>query len=111
MALGPTQPLIEMSTRNLTGRKGRPARGADILTAICELIVYKMWEPRLLTTLWASTACYRDSFNLPLPLLLDLILRCLDSCNFTRSRQERTRQGFGTRITSRDNTLEINFQL
>jgi hypothetical protein len=22
-----------------------------------------MWEPRLLTTLWASTACYRDSFT------------------------------------------------
>jgi hypothetical protein len=21
-----------------------------------------MWEPRRLTTLWASTACYRDSF-------------------------------------------------
>jgi hypothetical protein len=24
-----------------------------------------MWEPRHLTTLWASTACYRDSFTLP----------------------------------------------
>jgi hypothetical protein len=24
-----------------------------------------MWEPRRLTTLWASTACYRDSFTLP----------------------------------------------
>jgi hypothetical protein len=23
-----------------------------------------MWEPRRLTTLWASTACYRDSFAL-----------------------------------------------
>jgi hypothetical protein len=23
----------------------------------------KMWEPRRLTTLWASTACYRDSFT------------------------------------------------
>jgi hypothetical protein len=22
-----------------------------------------MWEPRRLTSLWASTACYRDSFN------------------------------------------------
>jgi hypothetical protein len=28
-----------------------------------ESIVYKMWEPRRLTTLWASTACYRDSFT------------------------------------------------
>jgi hypothetical protein len=24
-----------------------------------------MWEPRHLTTLWAFTACYRDSFPLP----------------------------------------------
>jgi hypothetical protein len=24
-----------------------------------------MWEGRLLTTLWAFTACYRDSFTLP----------------------------------------------
>jgi hypothetical protein len=38
MALGSTQPLTEKSTRNLPGRKGRPARKADNLTAICELI-------------------------------------------------------------------------
>jgi hypothetical protein len=36
MALGLTQPLIEMSTRNTRGGKGRPAREADNLTAICE---------------------------------------------------------------------------
>jgi hypothetical protein len=36
MALGSTQPLTEMSTRNLPGGKGRPARGANNLTAICE---------------------------------------------------------------------------
>jgi hypothetical protein len=63
MALGSTRPLTEMSTRNLPGGKGRPARKADKLTAICEPIVYKMWEPRRLTTLWASTACYKDSFT------------------------------------------------
>jgi hypothetical protein len=39
MALGSTQPLTEMSTRNLSGGKGRPARKADNLTAICEPIV------------------------------------------------------------------------
>jgi hypothetical protein len=39
MALGSTQPLTEMSTRNLPGGKGLPARNADILTAICEPIV------------------------------------------------------------------------
>jgi hypothetical protein len=36
MALGSTQPLTEISTRNLSGGKGRPAREADNLTAICE---------------------------------------------------------------------------
>jgi hypothetical protein len=61
MALGSTQPLTEMNTRNRFGGKGRPARKADNLTAICELTVYKLWEPRRLTTLWASTACYKDS--------------------------------------------------
>jgi hypothetical protein len=55
---GLIQPLTEMSTRNLPGGKGRPARKADNLTAICEPIVLKMWEPRRVTTLWASTACY-----------------------------------------------------
>jgi hypothetical protein len=39
MALGSTQPLTEMSSRNLLGGKGRPARGADNLTVICEPIV------------------------------------------------------------------------
>jgi hypothetical protein len=51
MALDLTQPLTEMSTRNLSGGKGRPVRKAVILTAIFELIVYKMWEPRRLTSL------------------------------------------------------------
>jgi hypothetical protein len=39
MALGSTQPLTEMSTRNLPGGKVRLVRGADNLTAICEPIV------------------------------------------------------------------------
>jgi hypothetical protein len=41
MALGSTQPLTEMSTRNIPGSKGRPARKADNLTAICEPTVLK----------------------------------------------------------------------
>jgi hypothetical protein len=36
MALESTQPLSEMSTRNLPWGKGRPERKADNLTAICE---------------------------------------------------------------------------
>jgi hypothetical protein len=39
MALGSTQPLTEMSTRNLPGGKGGPALKADNLTAIYEPIV------------------------------------------------------------------------
>jgi hypothetical protein len=36
-----TQPLTEMSIRNLPGVKGRQAHKADNLTAICEPIVLK----------------------------------------------------------------------
>jgi hypothetical protein len=39
MALGSTQPLREMSTRNIPGGKKPPARRADNLAAICEPIV------------------------------------------------------------------------
>jgi hypothetical protein len=63
MALGSNQPLTEMCTRNLSGVLGLPARDADNLTAICEVIVQKIWKPRRLTTLWAFMACYCDSFT------------------------------------------------
>jgi hypothetical protein len=39
IALWSTQPLTEMSTKNLPGGKGRPARKADNLSTICEPIV------------------------------------------------------------------------
>jgi hypothetical protein len=39
MALGSTQPVTEMSTRNVPEGKGRPVRKADNLTAIYELII------------------------------------------------------------------------
>jgi hypothetical protein len=38
IAVGPTHRLTEMSTMNSPGGKGRPARKADKLTAICEPI-------------------------------------------------------------------------
>jgi hypothetical protein len=41
MALGSTQPLTEMSTRNLPGGKKTPAHRADNLAAICEPNVRK----------------------------------------------------------------------
>jgi hypothetical protein len=45
MALGFTQPVTEMSVRNILGGKWRTAHKADNLTAIYEPIVWKMWEP------------------------------------------------------------------
>jgi hypothetical protein len=39
MALGSTQPVTEMISRNLPGGKERPAREADNLTVICDPIV------------------------------------------------------------------------
>jgi hypothetical protein len=63
MILGSTQPLAEMSTRNLTGGKMRLVRKAENLTATWKPIVYKMWEPRRLATLWASTVYYKDEYN------------------------------------------------
>jgi hypothetical protein len=54
MTLGLTQPL----TRIFLADKARLARKADNVTAICELTVYKIFDPRRLTTLQASTVCY-----------------------------------------------------
>jgi hypothetical protein len=55
MALELTYPLTEMTTRKTPGGvggvKGRPECKADNLTAMCEPIVYAMWDPRHLTTL------------------------------------------------------------
>jgi hypothetical protein len=39
MAQGPTKPLAKTSIRNFPGYKGRPAREADNLSAICEPII------------------------------------------------------------------------
>jgi hypothetical protein len=64
MAQGSTKYLTEMSTKNLLGGKGRPTHESD-LTSICEPIVWKMWELDI-STAWASTACYRDSFTFTL---------------------------------------------
>jgi hypothetical protein len=60
MALGSSQPLTEMSTKNLPGLS---AHKADNLTAICKQMGYKTWEPRLLTLLWASMSSSKDTFN------------------------------------------------
>jgi hypothetical protein len=61
LALGSTQRLTEISTRNILDGQLQPPHEADKFTAICEPIVNKMSEPRRLAALWSSTACYSDS--------------------------------------------------
>jgi hypothetical protein len=46
------------------GSRARPVCKADNICAIYEPNVYKLWDPKHLTTLQASTACYGDSFTL-----------------------------------------------
>jgi hypothetical protein len=53
--------LPRTSTKKSCWGKGRQAHKSDNLTAVCDATVCKMWEPRRLTTLWASTVCYKDS--------------------------------------------------
>jgi hypothetical protein len=59
-----------MSTRNLPGGKGQPARNADNLIAIRE----QTWKPQHLTTLCTSVACYRVSFTFFIIDILYIVL-------------------------------------
>jgi hypothetical protein len=68
MALGSTHPLLEMSTWNFPGGKGRPAHKADNFSAIFKPVFWKMWEPRRLTTLRVSKASYKIA--LPVSILI-----------------------------------------
>jgi hypothetical protein len=61
MAMGLTQPLREISTRNLPGAKGWPVCKTGNPTTIFEPVAWKMWESRHLTTLQAPVAFYRDT--------------------------------------------------
>jgi hypothetical protein len=64
MALGSTQPLTEMSTRNLLGGKERPARKGDNFTAICEPIAYRKYGSLDLSQPYGPfTDSDRDSFT------------------------------------------------
>ena len=62
MALGSTQPLVKMSTRNIPGGKGgRCVRltTSPPLRAECQ----EMWEPKPPGTRWAIPGLLRDSFT------------------------------------------------
>jgi hypothetical protein len=76
-ALGSTQ-RNECQGSSLEVKSGRRLR----LTSV--YCLEKMWEHRRLTTLWASTAPYRDSFSSCLPLQgkCNITLHCWFSCLF-----------------------------
>jgi hypothetical protein len=56
MIMGSAQPPTEMGTRNILEGKEWPARKSENLTAIFEPTVWKMRDPRRLTTLWVPKA-------------------------------------------------------
>jgi hypothetical protein len=74
-----TQSQSEMSTRNFPGRGGLPARKADNLAAICELISKQRGES-------GRSACCGESFNVA-SIVCSAFLYCLSSvvCVFDRA--------------------------
>jgi hypothetical protein len=83
-ALGFNHPLTEMNTRSINimflRSRVRQVRKADNFTAICEPIVWTLWYPQHLTTLYGSTACYGGNFTsslLSTPLLYIWLTRLL----------------------------------
>jgi hypothetical protein len=104
MSLGSTQPLTEISTRNLPRCKERPAFKVDNVTAICEPIVWK--------NIGASTSHNAMGLHGLLQGYLYLYLRCTLSLgansmhkNYVMSsnREERTFKMFP------DCTFEVKF--
>jgi hypothetical protein len=62
-----TQQETEVTGIFLGVNGGRPTRMVDKFTTIYEAIFYKMWEPILLTNIWASMAYFWYSFTIMLP--------------------------------------------
>jgi len=65
MALGSTQPLVKMSTRNISWGQRRPVREADNLTNFTCQIQWKSGSLNLLEPSGPNQACYRNSLPLP----------------------------------------------
>jgi len=72
MALGLTQPLTEMSTRNISlGRKG--GRYVGLIIFPSSYAVYlEIWEPQTHETLWVCPGLYWDCFTFT--FILSLLL-------------------------------------
>jgi len=70
MALGLTQPLVKMSTRNIPGGKG--GRCVRLTSPPSRAECHEIWEPKPPGTLWAIPGLLWDStftFAVPLPTL------------------------------------------
>ena len=62
MALGSTQPLVKMSTRNIPGGKGgRCVRRTNSPHSCAEC--HGIWESTPSGNLWATPGLFRDTFN------------------------------------------------
>jgi hypothetical protein len=74
MALGSTQPLTEMSTGNLPGGKGRPARKASQLRRHVWADCLENVRASTSHNPMASTARHRDSFTFSLECDVSTVL-------------------------------------
>jgi hypothetical protein len=97
MALGLTQPLVKMSTRNIPGGKGGPC--VRLTSPPSRAECHEIWEPKPHVTLWATLGLLRDSFT-----FTRCRLRSSKVKRYARKRLRRLTMTFG-------NTAEIFEQL
>jgi len=62
MALGSIQPLVKMSTRNISGGKGGWCVG-QTTSPLSRAECHEIWEPKPPGTLWATPGLLRDCFT------------------------------------------------
>jgi hypothetical protein len=72
MALGSTQPLVKMSTRNIPGGKG--GRCVRLTSPPSRAEYHEIWEPKPPGTLWATSGLLQDCFTLMGPYRISLYL-------------------------------------
>jgi len=61
MALGWTQPLVKIGTRNIPGVKG--GRCTRLASPSSRAECHEIWEPKPPGTLWATSGLLRDCFT------------------------------------------------